>query len=113
MVNQFKNCFTTTDENVGVENIDIDDGGNPQLVADFVNPIYQYMLHVEKELGVTKNYMEDTDLRPKMRTILVDWLIQVHHRFQLMQETLYLTIAVVDRFLQVINFNRVLKKFIR
>jgi len=100
MVNQFKNCFTTTDENVGVENIDIDDGGNPQLVADFVNPIYQYMLHVEKELGVTKNYMEDTDLRPKMRTILVDWLIQVHHRFQLMQETLYLTIAVVDRFLQ-------------
>jgi len=41
------------------------------------------------------------NINPKMRAILVDWLVQVHLRFHLLQETLYLTIAIVDRFLQV------------
>ena len=36
-----------------------------------------------------------------MRTILIDWLVQVHLRFSLLQETLYLTVAIIDRFLQV------------
>lgn len=36
-----------------------------------------------------------------MRSILIDWLCQVHHRFRLLQETLYLTVSVLDRFLQV------------
>ena len=36
-----------------------------------------------------------------MRKILIDWLVQVHQRFHLLQETLYLTIAIIDRFLQV------------
>lgn len=34
-----------------------------------------------------------------MRSILVDWLIEVHNKFELMPETLYLTINIVDRFL--------------
>ena len=36
-----------------------------------------------------------------MRAILVDWLIQVHLRFRLLQETLYITISILDRFLAV------------
>ncbi|KAL0127477.1 hypothetical protein PUN28_005629 [Cardiocondyla obscurior] len=35
-----------------------------------------------------------------MRSVLVDWLVEVHEQFRLMQETLYLTIAIIDRFLQ-------------
>ena len=35
-----------------------------------------------------------------MRAVLVDWLIQVHQQFNLLQETLYLTVAILDRFLQ-------------
>lgn len=34
-----------------------------------------------------------------MRAILIDWLIQVHHKFELSPETLYLTINIVDRYL--------------
>lgn len=37
----------------------------------------------------------------KMRAILVDWLIQVHSRFRLLQETLYITVSILDRFLSV------------
>jgi len=41
------------------------------------------------------------DINGKMRSILVDWLIEVHRKFELMPETLYLTINIVDRFLAV------------
>lgn len=39
------------------------------------------------------------EINAKMRGILVDWLVQVHNKFELSQETLYLTINLVDRFL--------------
>jgi cyclin B len=35
-----------------------------------------------------------------MRSILVDWLVEVHYRFELLQETLYLTVNIMDRYLQ-------------
>ena len=37
----------------------------------------------------------------KMRGVLVDWLIEVHSQFKLLQETLYMTVYVIDKFLQV------------
>merc|ERR1711936_1129901 len=46
------------------------------------------------------NMSTGTSILPKMRTVLVDWLIQVHSQFNLLQETLYLTVAILDRFLQ-------------
>jgi hypothetical protein len=46
------------------------------------------------------NYMEmQRDLAWKMRGILTDWLIQVHSRFRLLPETLFLCINIIDRFL--------------
>ena len=39
-------------------------------------------------------------IKPRMRNFLVDWLIEVHQQFSLIQETLYLTVAILDRFLQ-------------
>ena len=85
---------------ITVGDIDNGDVNNPQLCSEFVNDIYHYMLHLESCYKVKPQYLSDTDLKSKMRTILVDWLIQVHHRFQLLQETLYLTIIILDRFLQ-------------
>ena len=41
------------------------------------------------------------EINSKMRAILIDWLIQVHLKFNLLQETLYLTISIIDRYLQV------------
>lgn len=41
------------------------------------------------------------EITGKMRAVLVDWLVQVHLRFHLLQETLYMTISILDRYLQV------------
>ncbi|PPD94267.1 hypothetical protein GOBAR_DD08690 [Gossypium barbadense] len=51
---------------------------------------------------VPPNYMaQQHDINEKMRAILIDWLIEVHYKFELMEETLYLTVNVIDRFLTV------------
>ncbi|KAM5125747.1 LOW QUALITY PROTEIN: G2/mitotic-specific cyclin-B1-like [Mantella aurantiaca] len=35
-----------------------------------------------------------------MRAILVDWLVQVQMKFRLLQETMFMTVGIIDRFLQ-------------
>lgn len=46
------------------------------------------------------NYMDDQrELQWNMRNILIDWLIEVHNKFRLLPETLYLAVNIIDRFL--------------
>lgn len=40
-----------------------------------------------------------TEVQWSMRSVLMDWLIQVHHRFSLLPETLFLCVNYIDRFL--------------
>ena len=40
-----------------------------------------------------------TELTPHMRTILVDWLVEVQENFELNHETLYLAVKLVDLYL--------------
>lgn len=35
-----------------------------------------------------------------MRTILIDWLVDIHLKFDLLPETLFLTVNLIDRFLE-------------
>jgi cyclin B len=35
-----------------------------------------------------------------MRAILIDWLVEVHLKFKLVNESLFLTINLIDRFLE-------------
>ena len=50
---------------------------------------------------VSPSYLsKQTDINAKMRAILIDWLVEVHLKFELMPETLYLTVNLVDRYLE-------------
>ena len=46
------------------------------------------------------------DLNPKMRAILIDWLICVHGKFELSSRTLFLAISILDRFLEKVPIAR-------
>jgi len=39
-------------------------------------------------------------INERMRAILVDWLVEVHLKFKLVPETLYLTVNLIDRYLE-------------
>lgn len=59
------------------------------------------MLNTEKENLPKIGYMTlQNDINEKMRAILVDWLIEVHYKFKLLPETLFLTINLIDRYLE-------------
>lgn len=46
------------------------------------------------------HYMDiQTEIQWSMRSVLMDWLVQVHKRFNLLPETLFLTVNYIDRFL--------------
>ena len=43
---------------------------------------------------------QQTDINEKIRGILMDWLVEVHLKFKLLTETLFLTVNLIDRFLE-------------
>ncbi|GLC54381.1 hypothetical protein PLESTB_000857700 [Pleodorina starrii] len=80
--------------------IDSNDKLNPLMAADYVNDIYYFYKRVEPKYKVPADYMtKQTDINDKMRAILIDWLVEVHLKFKLMPETLFLTVNLIDRFL--------------
>lgn len=85
-----------------LRDIDEEDGDNPQLVSEYAKDIYHYMMTLESQMPIRQNHLgKQPEVNGRMRCILVDWLVQVHQRFHLLQETLFLTVAILDRYLQV------------
>lgn len=83
-----------------VPDIDVADRNNPLACTTYVNDIYAYWRRVEPDTQTPADYMQDqTDINDKMRAILIDWLVEVHLKFKLMPETLFLTTNLIDRFL--------------
>jgi hypothetical protein len=82
------------------EHLDDDDMDDPLMVAEYVHDIFKYLRELEVATLPNADYMENQkDLEWKMRGILVDWLIEVHNRFHLLPETLFLAVNIIDRFL--------------
>jgi len=84
----------------GVADIDTVDAANPQLCVDYVPHMYAYLRQLEEKTPVRQDFLKGCPINGKMRGVLLDWLVEVHLQFKLLQETLYMTIAIIDRFLQ-------------
>jgi len=89
----------------GVIDIDaLEDQNNPQLCVEYAPSIYAYLRKVEEGLSIRKEFLKGCFVNGKMRGVLIDWLIEVHSQFKLLQETLYMTIYIIDKFLQAEGF---------
>lgn len=65
------------------------------------NKQYLHFRGKEDSTSVRPTYMENqTHINERMRAILVDWLVEVHLKFKLVPETLYLTVNLIDRYLE-------------
>lgn len=86
--------------NEAVLDLDAEDIDDPLMVSEYVTEIFEYLNELEVATQPHADYMEhQEDLEWKMRGILVDWLIEVHTRFRLLPETLFLAVNIIDRFL--------------
>jgi hypothetical protein len=73
---------------------------NPQVPSEYLYDIYKGLLSEENENEKVLDYLTmQSEINEKMRGILFDWLIEVHHKFQLQDETMFITIRLIDSYL--------------
>lgn len=78
---------------------------NPQLAIEYIESITETLFSTQNNKNLSlypyPNYMRNiqNDINDKMRIILFDWIVDVHFKWKLLPETLYLTFNLIDRYL--------------
>lgn len=74
---------------------------DPLLVAEYAGEIFGYLYDVEPKCMADPSYavVSQHEVTWKMRSVLVDWVIEIHCLFNLLPETLFLAVNIIDRFL--------------
>lgn len=76
-------------------------------VDEYRQDILDYLRDAEERHRPKPLYMrKQPDISPSMRTILVDWLVEVGEEYRLQTETLCLAVSYIDRFLSVMSVVR-------
>ena len=79
-------------------------------INEYIPDIYTNLIIEERNLKYisTYGYMKNQpEINEQMRAILIDWLIDVHLKFRFSEETLYLTIYIIDIYLSIKQIQRV------
>ena len=80
---------------------------DPQVNNEYLIEMYHNLKLEEKNVKSLFGYMKNqSDINEKMRAMLVDWLIDVHFKFKLKSDTLFLTIWLVDKYLSLKRVKR-------
>ena len=99
------------DEEEKVLYFDTSNINNVQIPKEYLNTIYYNLLEEEMtELNPkpVHTYMKtQKEINEQMRSILVDWIIDVHHKFGFTDETLFMTILIIDRYCTIENITRI------
>ena len=70
--------------------------------GEYANEIYVNLLNEEKNLNIKPMYgymKKQPQINEKMRAILIDWIIDLHFKFNLKSQSLYISIIIIDTFL--------------
>lgn len=96
----------TSQYTAGIADVDEARKDDVLAVSNYVTDIYQRLYSAET-IGRPREYMDDQDeINEIMRAILVDWLVEVHMKFRLVPETLYLCVNIIDRYCATTNIER-------
>eukprot|EP00747_Dinoflagellata_sp_TGD_P137170 gnl/TRDRNA2_/TRDRNA2_175642_c0_seq13.p1 gnl/TRDRNA2_/TRDRNA2_175642_c0~~gnl/TRDRNA2_/TRDRNA2_175642_c0_seq13.p1 ORF type:complete len:449 (+),score=53.08 gnl/TRDRNA2_/TRDRNA2_175642_c0_seq13:47-1348(+) len=69
-------------------------------LAEYAAEMWESMHHEEVRCRPEPDYMRNqADINGRMRSILIDWLLEVHMKYRLQPNTLFLTISLIDRYL--------------
>lgn len=72
-----------------------------QAVAPYLDHILQHILAREEGSArpCAEYMLAQRDVNARMRAILVDWLVDVTLKFRMQPQTLFMTVALIDRYL--------------
>ena len=72
-----------------------------QILEEYYENITKFLIKKDAENSIKKEYMNSQkDLNSKMRSILVDWLVDVHLKFELLPQTFFSCVQLLDRYLE-------------
>ncbi|XP_077984516.1 G2/mitotic-specific cyclin-A-like [Glandiceps talaboti] len=88
--------------------LDIDNTEEGELfIPEYAKDIFTYLKEAETRNRPKASYMKkQPDITSSMRCILVDWLVEVAEEYKLHNETLYLSVNYIDRFLSAMSVLR-------
>jgi cyclin B len=87
------------DENEN-KNKDIIYNLHPQNVDEYFKDIVEELKNNEEKFLPEFNYMsKQKDINNRMRAILLDWLIDVHLKYKMVPQTMYISVNLIDRYL--------------
>jgi len=76
-------------------------------IPEYEKDIYKYLKGVETNHRPRPFYLKrQPDITQTMRSILVDWLVEVADEYKLQPETMYLAVSYIDRFLSTMSVLR-------
>ena len=73
---------------------------DPTQCLDIISPMYAIFYEQEEKFLIETYMPNQKDINYRMRSILVDWLVEVHYKFRLQHPTLWLCINLMDRYLE-------------
>lgn len=90
------------------QDLDAEEADDPLMVSEYVDDIFDYLWRIQDKYLPIASYPVKVqsasvgDRQPgvtwRSRGILVDWLVEVHLKFRLLPETLFLAVNIVDRY---------------
>jgi hypothetical protein len=92
-------CFVAGASSAKLPMCDLRNMRDPQQVVDVVTSCLQNMLAIEKQTMPSVRCLTalQTEVNERMRQIMIGWLVEVHLKFKLMPETLFIAVNLVDR----------------
>ncbi|EDV95472.1 GH17968 [Drosophila grimshawi] len=87
-----------------VEAIDAGDRKNLIMVSEYVNDIYDYLYELEEQQPIYSDHLRGQSVVSYlMRATLINWISEVNFGLDLTEDTFYLAVAIIDRYLQVVK----------
>ncbi|XP_056622308.1 G2/mitotic-specific cyclin-B1-like isoform X2 [Triplophysa dalaica] len=83
-----------------IQDVDSADAVDAQMCSEYVRDIYSYLQQLEVTMAIRPCYLEGQEITGAMRAVAIDWLMQVQGEFKLRQETMFMTVNLIDSFLQ-------------
>lgn len=76
-------------------------GPNPLHVKYYSNEIYLFLTSTQENFQAKSDYLnKHTELNNVARAFLIDWVVKLHGKFRMLQETLYISVNLIDRYLE-------------
>ena len=114
----FGDNYSTANSNVDVEkrmNLENSEKNNEEYLNEkekedkkdlnenkYLEDIFENLISIERnnKYKINPDYFNDQiEINHKMRTILIDWLVEVHYKLKFKEETFYTAIYIIDSYL--------------